>query len=306
MKKIYLHFVLLVAVAVAALQGRAQDWRHYMLNNQSVYNPAFTGASEQVVGSLNYNMQAAGFPGTPKTAMAQFNGRLGFSNAALGGGVSYANYGILSNYGTFLNFAYGIPFRNHHRIQLGFGGSFNFLQEKGSSLSTTLIGDDVYKVNANAMQFNFTVGAAYVGKNFWVGFAVPKLIRNSYDYSLSKNKVRLAAFNFNLMAGYDLRFGNFHFLPSFLLRSDEQTRFNCEINTLFKYKEAVWFGPYYRVNAAYGLILGVGITKYLQLSYAGEIQQTKLRTASYGSHEITLGFRLPKSHGKIAQGPRYF
>lgn len=297
---------------LAATQAEAQGWRHYMLYNQSLYNPAMSGANADVVGAAIYNMQNVTMPGAPRTALIQANGRLGNSNASMGGGASYANYGVLNNYGGFLSFSYAIPLKKDRRLQFGMGANFNFLQENGSSLTTAMPGDDIYKVNTHSYQWNVSVGAAYVSRHFWAGFAVPKLLRNDYDYAQSRNRVRLAAFNFNLMAGANVKMGkDFHFLPSFLIRSDDQERFNCDINLNFKYKDVFWFGPYYRVNSSLGFMLGVGITKYLKISYAAEMMQTALtnenvRNATYGSHEIMLGFRIPKANRRVAQGPRYF
>jgi hypothetical protein len=109
------------------------------------------------------------------------------------------------------------------------------------------------------------------------------------------------------MAGYDLSVGkHFHFMPSFMIRSDAQERFNADINVNFKYKDVFWFGPFYRVNASYGFLIGVGITKYLKLSYAADMQQTAFRNGSYGNHEIMLGFKIPRFTKRIAQSPRYF
>ncbi|MBS1684350.1 MAG: type IX secretion system membrane protein PorP/SprF [Bacteroidetes bacterium] len=308
MRRSYTLIAILSAVlSLATVSAGAQGIRHYWLNNQVLYNPAMTGASEDVVGSLIFNQQQANFPGAPRTLLAQANGRLGYTSSSLGGAVSYEEYSVVKNYSATLSYSYGIKLKKGRRLMLGLSGSFGAIQENGSSLTTTFNGDDIFKLNTTAYQVNVAVGAAYVTKNFYVSFSVPKLVHNAYDYAVAKNRYSLEKFNFNLMAGYDLKTRNdFHFMPSFMIRSDKQERFNADINLNFKYKEVFWFGPYYRVNAAFGFILGVGITKYVQLSYAGELQQTKFRTSSYGNHEVILGFKIPKFNTRIAQSPRYF
>ncbi len=299
--------ILTLLISVSMTQVHGQGIRHYWLNNQSLYNPAMTGASEDVVGSLIYNQQQLTFPGAPRTLLAQSNGRLGYSNSSLGGAISYEEYGILKDYTASLSYSYAITLKKGRRVMIGAAAGMSMIQENGSSLITTFNGDDIYKMNTTGYQVNVSVGGAYVSKNFYVGFSVPKLVHNTYDYTASKNRYSLEAFNFNLMAGYDLKTSrDFHFMPSFMIRSDNQERFNADINLNFKYKEVFWFGPYYRVNAAFGFVVGVGITKYVQLSYAGELQQSAFRTSSYGNHEIMLGFKIPKFNRRIAQSPRYF
>ena len=295
-------------LSVSAIQLQAQGIRHYWLNNQSLYNAAMTGANDDVVGSAIYNQQQVlNFPGAPKTGLVQFNGRLGYSNSSLGGGVSFEEYGVLKDYSAFMSYSYAINLKKDRRLQFGVGAGFSLLQENGSSLTTTFAGDDIYKLNTTGYAVNVSLGAAYVTKRFYVGFSVPKIVHNAYDYANGRNSYSLEKFNFNIMAGYDLSVGkNFHFMPSFMIRSDKQERFNADINLNFKYKDVFWFGPYYRVNAAFGFTVGVGITKYIKLSYAGEVQQTAFRNASYGNHELVLGFKIPRFNRRIAQSPRYF
>ena len=308
MRKIYTITALLVLLTfMSSTRINAQGVRHYWLYNQSLFNPAMTGSNEDVVGSVIFNQQQFNFPGAPRTILAQANGRLGYSNSALGGGLHYEQYGVLKDYSAFMSYSYGINLRKERRLIFGAGASFSVLQENGSSLATTFNGDDIYKLNTTAYQMNVSVGAAYVTRNFWVGFSVPKLVHNTFDYTIQKNRYSLEAFNFNLTAGADVHMGKyFHFLPSFMVRSDNQERFNADINVNFKYKDVFWFGPFYRVNAAYGFVIGVGITKYLKLSYAGEMQQTSFRNSSYGNHEIMLGFKIPRFNRRIAQSPRFF
>ena len=309
MRKIYtipaLFTLLILSVSI---QTSAQGIRHYWLNNQSLYNAAMTGANEDVTGSAIYNQQnVLNFPGAPKTGLVQFNGRLGYSNSSLGGGVSFEEYGVLKDYSAFMSYSYAVQLKKDRRLQFGVGAGFSLIQENGSSLTTTFAGDDIYKLNTTGYTVNVSLGAAYVTKKFYVGFSVPKIIHNAYDYTNNRNSYSLEPFNFNLMAGYDLGVGkHFHFMPSFMIRSDNQERFNADINLNFKYKDVFWFGPYYRVNAAFGFTVGVGITKYLKLSYAGEMQQTSFRNAAYGNHELVLGFKIPRFNRRIAQSPRYF
>jgi type IX secretion system PorP/SprF family membrane protein len=302
-------------IAIAALllslsltKAEAQGIRHYWLDNQVLFNPGMTGANEDVIVNAIYNQESVfNFPGAPMTGLIQANGRLGYSNSSLGGGISYEGYGILKDYTAFMSYSYAIHLKKDRRLMIGVGGAISMIQENGSSLTTTFAGDDIYKLNTTGYDVNVSVGAAYVTKRFYIGFSVPKIVHNDYDYADNRNSYSLEAFNFNLMAGYDLSVGKyFHFMPSTMIRSDNQERYNEDINLNFKYKDVFWFGPYYRVNAAFGFTLGVGITKYLRLSYAGEVQQTGFRNASYGNHEIMLGFKIPKFNRRIAQSPRYF
>jgi type IX secretion system PorP/SprF family membrane protein len=297
-----------VLILLLSVQSQAQEIRHYWLNNQSLYNPGMTGANEEVVGAAIINQeQALNFPGAPVTGLIQANGRLGYSNSSLGGGISFEEYGVLKDYTAFMSYSYAVVLKKERRLIFGVGGAFSLIQENGSSLTTTFAGDDIYKLNTTGYNVNVSLGAAYVTKRFYIGFSVPKLVHNDYDYADNRNSYSLEAFNFNIMAGYDLKVGKyFHFMPSTMIRSDNQERFNADINMNFKYKDAFWFGPFYRVNASFGFTLGVGITRYVQLSYAGEVQQTGFRNSAYGNHEIMLGFKIPKFNRRIAQSPRYF
>lgn len=307
MRKTYYTLAVFVLL-LSSLRSGAQEVRHYWLNNQSLYNPAMTGANEDVVGAVVFNQeQVLNFPGAPKTGLVQANGRLGYSNSSLGGGLSFEEYGVLKDYSVFMSYSYAIRLKKERRLMFGVGGVFSLIQENGSSLTTTFAGDDIYKLNTTGYNVNVSLGAAYVTKKFYVSFSVPKIVHNAYDYAQGRNSYSLEPFNFNIMSGYNLKVSrHFWFMPSLMIRSDVQERFNADLNLNFKYKDAFWFGPFYRVNASYGIIIGVSITKYLKLSYAGEVQQTSFRNASYGNHELMLGFKVPRFTKRIAQSPRYF
>jgi type IX secretion system PorP/SprF family membrane protein len=150
MRKIYT--ITILTILLSAMQVQAQEVRHYWLNNQSLYNPGMTGANEDVVGSVIANQeQVLNFPGAPRTGLVQFNGRLGYSNSSLGGGISFEEYGVLKDYTGFMSYSYAVTLKKERRLIFGVGGAFSLIQENGSSLTTTFAGDDIYKLNTTGL-----------------------------------------------------------------------------------------------------------------------------------------------------------
>lgn len=307
MKKMIQKNILTALFAFSAMASIAQGIRHYNFSTLPYLNAAYTGRNEDVEGVLLYQQQHVKIDGTPRQILGFVDGRVGASPINLGGGVHYQSIGVQKQIEGIFNVGYTVKLKKQRRLSFGLQGVIGYRQEKGSELSTTLPGDDIYKQNTTSWGGNAGIGIAYQSKNFHLGFSVPQLLNNDFLYQTGKNKVRLGSFNFNITSAYNLSIGRgFEFIPSVMLRSDKIQRFNADINLLFKYKEYVWFGPYYRANAAFGMMLGLGITKYLRLSYAGEVQQTAARNSYFGSHEVVLGFRIPKKGSGISRSPRYF
>lgn len=302
--------ILLIVLVIAAKFSVAQVeplLRQYMFNKVSL-NPAFAGAGAGFEGAALYNHQWAGFEGAPRTIYAQVNGPISTSNVGLGLTGYYEQIGVHRNTNFTGQFSYRVLFKGNRKLAFGVQGSVGYMQDKGSELTTTFAGDDIYKQDFNTITYNAGAGIAYYDDRFYFGFSVPQLLRNRTSLAQGENKIKAARFNFNITTGYDFNISeNWHIVPSTVIRSNDVYRFIMDINANFRYKEIVWFGPYYRVNTAYGLMLGVGLGKNVKLGYAGEVaQDMKLLQQNYGTHEVMLSFNLNNKRSKVSQSPRYF
>ena len=301
--------ILLLLIAFLALQLSAQQQpivRQYMVNKTS-FNPAFVGSDENISIALLYAHQWAGFEGAPHNIFARIHAPIKKGSVALGLTIYNEQLGVHNNTNITAQFAYRILLKKERRIVFGVQASVGISRENGNSLTTTFVGDDIYKQDITTTRFNAGVGVAYYSKNVWIGLAVPQLLRNQTNYAATDNKIEAAKFNFNIAGGYNFRVKDFGLSPSFIMRHSADVKFMMDLNLNFKYKEVFWVGPFYRINTSYGLLIGVAPTKWMKIGYAGELaQQTTLMKNNYGTHEIMLGFNVVPKGSKVSQSPRYF
>jgi type IX secretion system PorP/SprF family membrane protein len=95
--------------------------------------------------------------------------------------------------------------------------------------------------------------------------------------------------HFYATAGYDLVFPSnpsYIITPSIFIKTDGVSA-QYDFNGLVKYNNKIWGGVTYRLNDAFGILLGTTV-KEVNIGYAYDIPTSRLGSA--GSHEIMVKY----------------
>jgi type IX secretion system PorP/SprF family membrane protein len=155
-----------------------------------------------------------------------------------------------------------------------------------------------------------SLGTWIYSNNYYIGFAVRrifasdiKLLNKIPDYNLSRH--------YNLMGGYKLMLSDLiQFEPSFNIKLESLRTPSVDFNSLLVYdntnsggarggamqkgaKLHLYVGATYRVESAVAFLLGGVFQRKYEVAYSFDITTTKLGSYQGGTHEVTLGLRIP-------------
>lgn len=246
-------------------------------NNYSYFNPAMSGVKHQHEANVTYRSQFSRIIDSPTSW--------------------FVNYGtnINEKHGLGLNYVYeSIGTSRTNRIKLNYNYQFELKEGRklaiGTALSFRRIGwiPDWYSIHfVPQNDFLVDLGAAYYGKNITAGLAVTQIpIYQSSDYFD----------NFPNLTGNFRYEGALFSLPSLILETKFQTdfiRYRQDFNVGYSIKKFLEVGIGYRTSDA-ALINLTGIIKEkYRIGYSYAMTINKLSSPSSGTHEVTLGLRLP-------------
>jgi type IX secretion system PorP/SprF family membrane protein len=288
--------------------GQQKPVQSLYMFDQTLLNPAYTGAHVQMSATFINRNQWVNFPGAPVTQT--FSMHTSFFDAKAGGGIILTRdkIGIHEDYGVFLNYAYHLPLTKNSKLSMGIQGGFNHLMSDYNKLVIRDLSDPNLQGRLTKMNPNFGAGLYYHTEDLYVGFSVPYLLENKIvDVEGVLSEARQSR-NYYIHGGYTFRPSlNFMVKPYFLVRMVEGSPFGWDLNTTVVYKEMIALGASYRSNDALILMFELRLLPSLHLGYAYDYTLSEIRQHSNGSHEIMLNYRfkIPKLH-KTIPCPSYF
>ena len=88
-------------------------------HNRLFYNPAYAGSSPFMEAVLAYRNQWVGVEGSPETAMLSFQAPINYTNSGIGAIVYRNKFGIQSDIGVFVNYAYHLQINHDSKLSMG-------------------------------------------------------------------------------------------------------------------------------------------------------------------------------------------
>lgn len=306
MKNVILIFLLgLIGASVCAQQKPVQSL--YMFD-QTLLNPAYTGAHVQMSATFINRNQWVNFPGAPITQT--FSLHSSFVNAKVGAGMIFTRdkIGIHEDYGVFFNYAYHLPVSKKGKLSMGLQGGFNHLSSDYNLLTIRDLSDPNLQGRLTKMNPNFGAGLFYYVGDFYAGFSVPYLLENKIvdvEGVLSEAK---QSRNYYLHGGYTFHPNpNLMVKPYMLIRMVEGAPFGWDVNMTVVYSEIVSIGTSYRSGDALIFLFELQLVTNLHMGYAYDYTLSEIQQYSNGSHELMLNYRfkIPRIHKSIPC-PSYF
>lgn len=224
--------------------------------------------------------------------------------------------GMRLSVGTFLG--YSINTVDANKL-FGFNTNANLSDEKRAEYMSDYYGrDDLFNSNGLGLigadgslnngrqgQFDMSLGALlYLRDLFYVGFSTYQALGTDVFSSSKTNNSR----HFLMTASYKAEIGDYiYIMPSVLVKKVAAAPFSVDLNARIDYHDLFFGGISYRHGDAITLMAGAlielqekskhfrkGKHRYgIEVFYSYDYTTSEIRAYSKGSHEVTLGFRLP-------------
>lgn len=317
-----LFLVFVIYTAKAQQQGQ---YSQYMLNYYMI-NPAVAGTEDFIDFKSGYRMQWTGFNGAPRnyylsghTALGKVNTRrmAGVARTphhAVGAIVSGQKVGLFSHNTAYFTYAYHLPLSRTGVLSIGAQAGVNqYAFDRNSAYFGEEGMPETAVVAANQIKFDMGIGAWFYTPKLFIGLSSVQLLKSKISYLNPNEDNGYLDRHYYLTGGYKVKFSRFWaFIPSVLLKGTT-TAYQVDVNGKLKFSNLYWFGASYRHTDAVALLAGfaVPLTKtrhnqrhgnntMLEFSYCYDVTTSRLRSYSYGTHEIVVGLRLPTAGKKLA------
>jgi type IX secretion system PorP/SprF family membrane protein len=222
------------------------------------------------------------------------SGRVGIGLSLVSDQTGFVNNTTLS-----MAYSYRI-YLNDAILAFGLAGSLQQLNIANKSVnlrnqsdpSLNELGQTFYAPDAST-------GVYFSMRNFFTGLSVIQLFQSKIrvggdqlgNYEVERHYYLTSGYRYPINKKFTLE-------PSMLVKTTEQllpeADFSCQLN----YMDDFWGGLSYRSNNAYVIMAGLRM-KNLYLGYAFDYGLTSYNIYSYGSHELTLMYKM----GKLKRPP---
>ena len=322
--------LLFLTFGVAQAQQNIQ-FTQYMFNSLAV-NPAYAGYKESWNAQATHRMQWISLPGAPVTSQLSVDGLLNADSKNVGLGLQFTNdkLGPQSATSLYLDYAYRLPLDldDTQRLCFGLGAGVTQYGLDGSVLDPVNADDPLLSGNYEYSYIpDLRFGIYYFSKKWYAGASVMDMLSGDksnglFNWQLDSTTNVLRKRHYYLMGGLLMDLTNeLKLRPSVLYKTDLKGPGSLDVSLLLIMKDLLWVGASYRTALASSSSMGAASSLALQNSVSGlfRIQiahdfyvgysfdwaLTQLNTVENGTHEITVGWTLPKKYQRVLS-PRFF
>jgi type IX secretion system PorP/SprF family membrane protein len=298
-KHLFLSVILAASLFHETSAQQLPIYTNYLLNAYA-YNPAVAGSKKDLVVNANYRNQWVGFEDAPTTYGINLHSGLGKSKkAAIGALLSADNTGMLSKTSGYLTFAYHVKLNETYK--LGLGVSVGMVQYRIKLYDAKIVdsGDELLTGNLLSNNvFDSNGGLYFYSDKLFVGLSGFQYLGNKITWKDSKSTLNP---HFYATAGYMFDVSKkISIQPAALVKFSKPVPVQPEFSLRAFYNKMFWIGGSYRLNDAVSIMAGVTTLKdKLNIAYAYDIPNTKIRTYTSGSHEIMLTYQFIKPKRKL-------
>lgn len=301
------------------------QYTQYIFNNY-LLNPAICGIENYTDIKAGYRNQWTGISGAPKTSFVTAHWMLGdeflwqnplslpekgddpmsrsymqrytSSPAHHGVGVTVVSdkAASLSRLDANLTYAYHLQLNNDFNLSLGVAAGISRIGLDVDALDLENKSDPALNaLNANnKIKPDLAIGVWLYGAQFFAGGSVQQILPQKLSFSASPEyNLGKEVPHFFLTAGYKLFLDEeIAAIPSVMFKYVNPIPVSVDANLKITFKDKFWIGGSYRKNDSYSGLVGVNISKLINLTYSYDFTTSDLNKVSNGSHEIVLGLQL--------------
>ncbi|MDY0781013.1 type IX secretion system membrane protein PorP/SprF [Tenacibaculum sp. IB213877] len=296
-------FIILSFVKINAQQD--PQYTQYMYNTLSV-NPAYAGSNDHTIINILARTQWVGVDGAPQTQTLSYDTPLGYSGVGLG--INLINDKIGPSNELFLdaNVSYTIRTSNRGNLSFGLKLGGRYLNVDWSKTNPQS-GSDI-ELRNNITKFLPTIGAGvfYYKPNWYLGLAIPNFLRTDhYDDNVNGGDVATERMHYFLIGGYVFNLtDDIKFKPAFLTKIVDGAPLSLDVSANFLFNDKFRLGVAWRWGDSISALLGLQVSRSMQIGYAYDLTTSNYSNYNSGSHEIMLRFEIFKQ--KVMKSPRFF
>lgn len=273
--------------------------------NPYLVNPAIAGTKNYSPIMLSYRNQWAGFDNAPTTYTLSAHTSLPHHIGA--GMIAFSDNtgGAISRSGVELTGSYKVDLTNEDQVSFGLSPVIGQYKFNNDSLV-------YYDPNDIALQgglesnliFDASFGMVVYGTDYMFGFSIPNIFQsrldldNNSDGSAENQYLR----HYYLMGSYNYYVSDKLALqPSLLTKFTAVTPVQFDLNVKATYNDMVYGGFGYRHQDAIVFLVGAEYNGFV-FGYAYDITVTDARNFSPHTHELTVGYNIPRANAKFKRG----
>ncbi len=309
MKKLVLILVLLLAGSGYRLAAQQSIVYSQYIYNGLLINPAYAGSHVQLSATLSYRNQWVNFEGAPQTATLGVHTAMNKSKVGVGLLATSDKIGSYTNTGVFGSYAYRIQDRRGGVFSMGLQGGIHNFKADYTALKLKAGQDPKFNGTVSELKPNFGGGIFYYNKRFFGGFSVPVILKHSKFFNGGLEQLALAR-HYYLYLGAMLpldRMEKVKLSPSFLIRAQEGTPLNADINLNIIFHDLISAGVSYRTGDSITTLLNFKLSEKFNFGYSYDWVTSDIRNYSNGTHEFMLNYRVRlRGIHRDVECPQYF
>lgn len=279
-------FIMFMFFSIAAVKGQYELQFGQLIKTIEFINPGYNAVQNEISGTMLYNNQWNGFPGSPTTGAASFHMPFPRKHFGLGALFLTESIGLRDLQTAAVSIDADVRLANEMYMTAGILAGYQLIDYKIED------GNSAY-VEAVSDIYNYGAPIAGAGLNlFFQNFH----LGGSAYYQFAPGETELM----NLLTVY----GNI----SYWIKLSKDWRFKTmgmfkshgvnssilEAGAFVLFKDWIWLGGSYRVNASAIVMADLKITNYMRLGYSYMIDAGELANFTGNSHEIQLQFTIPR------------
>lgn len=285
----------IIAITITVKGQQVPQYTHYIFNQYGI-NPAVAGIKECIDLRFGYRTQWVGFPGAPKTAFFNGNGRIKLKRPrnfktfhSVGMMVENDVMGPFAR--TMINFgyAYNMPVTAKHRLAFGLFGGFEQFRFNGTGLIYVHADDEAISnmQSARIILPEFSPGVFFYSEDLFVGFTWKQLLMNRIK-NIGINTRQSQHFIIN--GGKKIPISDdWTFIPNGMLKLVPMSKPALDLHMMFDYRNQLTLGAAWRNGDAVSILARVNFLNHFSLGYAFDYTTSRIQVASSNTHEIILG-----------------
>ncbi len=306
------NLLIIVVVLIASLGVKAQQrpiTSTYQYNLLPL-NPAYAGSLNIFSAIFVHRAQWINVPGAPEISTISAHSSFLSNRVGVGFFANRDAIGPTEDISFYGSYAYKIK-TSLGILSMGLSGGFNHRNTDFSQL-TILDNRDPYLSGTNRrFAPNFGTGVYFANPVFYAGFSVPYLLENRtlvLEEVINSNDQSRESRNYYFTSGIIFPIGtNLKLSPAFLLRGQEDNRFEWDVSTNLIVDDIAYIGVNVRNSLEITFMGQVILNENFRIGYAYDAATGSLATNNSGSHEILLNYRIKlRNYKKDPQCPVYF
>ena len=294
LKKIVFVFVLLLnGIGFRSAAQQSIVYSQYIYNGLLI-NPAYAGSHIQLSATVSYRNQWVNFEGAPRTATLGVHSAVNRSKVGLGLLATSDKIGSYTNTGIFAAYAYRIQDRKGGVFSMGLSGGLHNFRADYSSLKLKAGQDPTFNGTLSELKPNFGGGVYYYNKRFFGGFSVPVILKHTRFFNQGLQQLALAR-HYYFLVGATLpldRLDKVKIIPSLLIRAQEGTPLNADVNVNVIFHNLISTGLSYRIGESVTTMLHFKLSEKFNFGYSYDWITGDIRKYSNGTHEFMLNYRV--------------